>query len=272
MKKLLKKAFDEFKNHFFIAILLDFVFILSVFFNFYFASRIIQNNVLLIYSLGEKLEGINQLLSDSVDPSVLMEMNTSLEILNYASNYIIFTTIISFVLFFLVWCFFKSLVWKYSYDTKKHLFKDFFGYLLKFSLVSLIFFVVLAPLFAILIKGMSSFVLGSAMYGFNITGFLLFSGLFFVVFLLILYLFSVVFVVLNKHKVLDAFKKGFLCGIKRPLIFLSFFGVWVLVLFILYIDRFLSSFGRGFMVIDLIFILLIFAFYRFWFSSYFKEI
>jgi hypothetical protein len=272
MKKLIKKAWDEFKNHFFIVILIDFVFLASIFFTFYFASRIIQNNVLLIYSLGEKVEEFNQLLADNIGSSALMEINSTLEIIKQASNYIILTTIISFVLFFALWCFFKGLIWKYSYDTKKHIFKGFLSYLYKFSLISLILFVVLVPLFVLFFEVIGSFVVSSGIYNFNLAGFLLFLLIFFIIFFLILYLFSVVFVMLNKYKTFEALKRGFLEGIKRPLMFLSFLGLWIIVFFILFIDKILYSFGRGFMIIDLILILMVFALYRFWFSGYFKKV
>jgi len=274
MKKQMKKTWDVFKDSFFIAVLIDFIFIITAFLNFYFAGNIVRDNVLLIYSLGGKLTEFKDLLSENAANLSLIEIGNTLELLDKASGYIIWTTVFSFILFFLLWCFFKSFVWKYSYEpSRKKLFKNFWkSYLPKFSVVSFIMFVILMPLFWFLVNISSSFVLSVKEYDFNLAGFLIFLVIFLFLFLLVLYLFNVTFVYLNKYKVKEALKKGFLIGIKKPLVFFGYLGVWILILFVLYLDKMLYGFGKWFMVFDLAFILLVMAFYRFWFCSYFGKL
>jgi len=257
-----------FKKNFLVMVFIDFMFVLSSFFTFFFASKIIQNKILLVYSMQDELQKVSQLLNEETNRAVLGQITSIMEIINSASNYIIFTAIVALIFFFLLWCFFKGLVWRHSCYSKKELFDGFGKYFLKFTAASLAMFLLMVPLSLVFVNELSSLIL-EGFYRFEVW-LLLFFLMALIVVLFLAYLFSVVFVYLNEYGLIEGLKKGIVKGVKKPLAFLSFLGIWILMFVLLFIDRILSDFFIAFMVIDLVIILLVLAFYRFWFCEYVK--
>jgi len=255
------------ENGIHLIVLIDLVFVLSVFFNFLLSAKIIQRNVLMIYSFGEKMNEFASLAADDINISQLNNINTALDVIQTASNNILITIAVSLVLFFFCWCLLKGLVWHLSYKPKKleDLFVDFGRYFVKFSLASLLFFVVLIPLLFLLFEFMKYFIVGSGIYYLNVMNLVRWFFVFYLLFLMVIYVFSVIFVFLNENKFFDGLMKGFIMAFKRWYLYFSFILFWGFIGLMLYFDKVLYGFWSGFMIIDLLLIVLFFALYRIWF-------
>ncbi|MBL7101097.1 MAG: hypothetical protein ISS23_04040, partial [Nanoarchaeota archaeon] len=228
---VLKKTNQAFKRSVHWLIFINLVCSATTFSLLYFAGRKIQDYILMIYAYAPSLQDMQNVLSESISSTDLDKLNEALAVINQAYTYILWITVASLIIFFLLVCFFQSLEWRISYRSLKKavklekIFEKHWGYALKFSLITLPAFIIILPSVYYLIANIKSLFLNLliSLYGIteqvptiNYVSLTLLT-------LLILattYFTALSYILLNKYKIREAVKKAFKIGIKKAHILL----------------------------------------------------
>jgi len=252
---ILKKTAQMLKNSMHLLVFVNLVFAATTFSLLYFTGRRIQTYVLMIYSYAPALQELESVLSEDVSLTDLNKLNEALAVINQSYKMILIITIVSMIIFLLVWCFFQGLEWKMAYSSLKkkirldELFdKNYLKYVLRFGLVTIPAFLILFPSFYFFIAQAKTFLLSIIVNMYNLTetaGHVsyLIMALLFLIILFTSYFTIIIYVLLNKYKLLESIKKSFITGIKRIHVLLPIHLICLLIIIpIVYLDSYLIKF------------------------------
>jgi len=254
--KFIKKSFKIFKENFFILFGIEVIFFLVAYLLINFLVGKIFFYFKIIKSLMPELEALKgsvESLSNSAD---LVQFNNLIGVVGESISKILLISALLIFGFYLLWCFFQSTSWRLSYTAvkKKLSLKNFFKnlswkYFLRFSLISLIFLILIFPfLFQILVK-LKGFILNHLISKFNLTETFSNTGsigevsILILILLFLIYLIMLVYMLLNENTIFKAVKKAFLMGIKKFYLFfvvLLCLATFFALLFLVRINLFLS--------------------------------
>ncbi len=253
-------------------VFINLVFSVTTFSLLYFTGRRIQNYVLMIYSYAPALQELESVISEDISLTDLNKLNEALAVINQSYKMILIITIVSMIIFFLTWCFFQSLEWKMAYSSLKkkirldELFdKNYLKYVLRFGLVTIPAFIILFPSFYFFMAQAKTLFLSMIVNMYNLveTAGQVSYPLIILLFLIILftsYFTIIIYVLLNKHKLLESVKKSFITGIKRIHVLLPIHLICLLIIIpIIYLDSYLIKF-LDFKIAAIISLLIYFAF------------
>jgi len=269
---ILKKSVQALKNSMHLLVFINLVFAATTFSLLYFTGRKIQSYVLMIYSYAPALQELESVVSEDVSLADMNKLNEALAVINESYKMILIITVSSMVIFFLVWCFFQGLEWRMSYTSLKkkirldELFdKNYIKYTLRFGLVTIPAFLILFPSFYFFMAQAKTFLLSMivSMYDLTETAGQVSYPVLVLLFLVILftsYFTIIIYVLLNKYKLLDSFKKSFITGVKRIHIILPIHITCLLIIIpIVFLDSYLNKF-LDFKIAVIISMLIYFAF------------
>jgi len=271
--KILKKANKIWKRSVHLLVFINIVCSVSLFSALFFAGRKIQSYLFIMNSYTPLLEGMEKTLAENVNVAELNKVNEALEVLIHSTNMIVWVTIASFILFFLLVCFFQSLEWRLVYRSLKkrvkveEIFKKHWSYLWRFSLIVLpVFIMIMALLFKFIVNLRSGLL--ETVYGFdNISQPANYPVLFLslVLILLLTYFSTIIFILLNKLNMKESIKTAFKLGIKKAKFLFPVHVVGMfLIVPIMFFDAFLSKIidFRIAVIISLIIYFILLAYYQ----------
>lgn len=251
--KFIKKSFKVLKENFFILFWIEKLFVLLSSLLIFFSVKKIIFYFGVVNTLMPELKGLKDNIASNID---LVQFNNVMELVGEGIRNILLMVALILVGFFLLWCIFQSTSWKLSYEAvkKKVSLKSFFKnfswkYFFKFSLVSLIFLVLILPLLFQIVVNLKGFILNNIISRFNLAENLSGTGSFGAVIVLglillfLVYLVNLIYIFLNENSILKAVKKAFLISIKKFYLFfivLLCLATFFALLFLVRINLFLS--------------------------------
>ena len=173
---ILKKTIQTLKRSIHLLMLIKIVCSISAFALLYFAGRKIQAYVLMIYAYAPQLQEIQAVLDENINLADLNKLNEALAVINQSYNMILIVTVASLLIFFLIICFFQSLEWRIIFKSLKkavkleEIFDNYIKYALKFSIITLLAFIILLPAIYYFVNHLRSLFLNIIMNLYGLAG------------------------------------------------------------------------------------------------------
>lgn len=236
-------------------VFINIIFAATTFSLLYFTGRKIQEYVLTIYSYAPALQELESILSEDVSLTDMGTLNEAMGIINQFYKMIFIATLVSIIIFFLVWCFFQSMEWRMAYNSLKKklnlegLFdRSYLKYALNFSLVTIPAFIILFPSFYYFVAQAKALFLNLLIKLYGLTeipgevSYTLIATLFLIIFF-VSYFTIITYVLLNRYKLLDAIKKSFKTGINKAYVLMPLhLACLIAILPVIYLDSYLMKF------------------------------
>lgn len=272
---VLKKTAQMLKRSMHLLVFINLVFAATTFSMLYFAGKKIQSYVLVIYAYAPQLQDLQSVLSENVSLADLNQLNQALAVINQAYRMVFIITIASLIVFFLLWCFFQSLEWMITCKSLKkavkleNLFDGYLKYSLKFSLATIPAFIIILPTSYYLIANLKTLFLNLLVKMYSMeaqaTNPYMLSTALLAVFLVATYLTVILYILLNKYKLVEAVKKTFKVGVKKVHVLLPIHFICLsMIAPIIYLDSYLIKFlnFKASAILSLLIYFVIIAFYQ----------
>lgn len=247
-----------FKNkRFYASILLDFSFLTILYLFLSMVIKEIKSYAYVLQDFGNKLSSLEPAIQTNMSNLDYGLLLNNVEIINQVAQKIIFLFFLMLAGGFLLYLSFQSVQWSFILSKLKNLKK----YFLKFSIVSLFSFLLFITFLWYMLLNARNIIL-SYLSNMPMTDLAVKLILLYALIFLLGYYTSVCYVLLNKHKLLEALKKTFLFNnIKSMLVYLVCF---ILILLILVLWPILNLSSIYWIILEVILILTIINWFRYY--------